>query len=282
MRRSIVAAVLVVATVGAALLISAPRLRHSARSAVASITEPPAPAFEVTATPTLGGFSGRTYEENGVVYRYQIFFPSGYDASRKWPVVVAIHGSAEKGDDGMRQIGVGVGPVVRSRATTFPAVVVFPQVPRDVKVLRFVPTLSRLIDSAIRDANGDSTRLYLTGLSLGGDLAYHLAHDAPGRFAAVVPVSAPLIFQAADGHTHLPKESTNAEEARALHGTPVWIFHGANDGSVAVADTRAIVAAFKAAGDAVIYTEYADGSHEIWDRAYRTPELWSWLWAQHR
>ena len=63
---------------------------------------------------------------------------------------------------------------------------------------------------------------------------------------------------------------------------PVWVFHGALDASVPVARSREMVAALRAAGSPVKYTEYPDVSHYAWSRAYVDPELHDWLFAQTR
>ena len=43
-----------------------------------------------------------------------------------------------------------------------------------------------------------------------------------------------------------------------------------------------MVAALRALGSPIQYTEYADVGHESWDRAYAEPELFRWLLAQRR
>jgi predicted peptidase len=46
-------------------------------------------------------------------------------------------------------------------------------------------------------------------------------------------------------------------------------------------DDRLTHAAFSAAGADVRYTEFPYANHNAWDPAYATPELWTWLFAQH-
>jgi predicted peptidase len=247
--------------------------------------QPAGPASLVAAAPASrsapGRFSRRTYTEFGTVFQYQVFLPHDYDAARTWPVVVALHGSEEKGSDGMRQIRVGVGPIVQEQADSFPAVVIFPQVPSTGQGVRYAPAMARLIDAVVHEVNGDPDRVYLTGISFGGVLSWLIARERPGRFAALVPISAPLVLQDGDRSTRLSQADADAEEARVLRSTPVWIFQGARDPVVHVTDTRARVKTFEEAGVTVKYTEYP-GAHQIWDTAYRTPELWHWLFAQHR
>ena len=40
------------------------------------------------------------------------------------------------------------------------------------------------------------------------------------------------------------------------------------------------LAALKAVGADVRYTEFPDANHNAWDPAYATPELWTWLFGK--
>jgi len=62
----------------------------------------------------------------------------------------------------------------------------------------------------------------------------------------------------------------------------VWAFHGARDLGMPVANVRDIVAALKAAGGDVRYTEFPDMAHDVWTRAFALPDLPAWLFAQRR
>jgi predicted peptidase len=271
-----------VALAAAALLVVAvPAAWHSV-SHSRTLAAAPSVGTPHTASLPPGRFSKRTFTENGRVYHYQVFLPHDYDIERTWPVVIALHGSAEKGDDGERQVGVGVGPVVREQAETFPAVVVFPQVPSVGQGGRHAPAIGRLIARAVHEVNGDSSRVYLTGISFGGVLAYLIARQNPERFAALVPISAPLAIQDGDRSTRLPPAQASLEEARALRTIPVWIFQGGRDRAVPAAVTREMVRAFTEAGVSVKYTEKPEADHDMWDVVYRDPALWRWIFAQHR
>lgn len=254
-------------------------LRRVERVTARDTTQP----FRESKTLVPGEFNGRTFTDGGTVLRYQLFIPRGYDPSKRWPVVVGLHGSAEKGSDGVKPLGVGVGKVVRARAESFPAVVLLPQVPMENKILDWSPAFTRLIDSVVREVHGDPNRVYLTGISMGGILAYDLVLDNPGKFAALVTVAAPVVIQPTpDRASRFPTARSHPAMAKALANTPVWIFQGAHDEAALAADARHLVAALEEAHVPVTYTEYADGNHDVWDRAYETPELWSWLFAQHR
>jgi predicted peptidase len=70
--------------------------------------------------------------------------------------------------------------------------------------------------------------------------------------------------------------------ASRLRTMPIWIFHGAKDDVVPLEDDRRTSAALKAVGNDVRYSELPEANHNAWDPAYAMPELWTWLFAQHR
>lgn len=241
-------------------------------------------AAQHAAPPTLvrGAFNARVHNEEGVAYPYQLFVPRDYDPAVHWPVIVAIHGGQERGTDNVKQIEGGLGAVVRARAATFPAIVVFPQIPRGPRE-RLLPVVEHVVDEALREVNSDPRRQYLTGFSFGGAFAYELARRSPGRYAALVPVSTNVAIAAADGARGImPEQQALPLEVAALRGTALWLFHGARDPQFHADDVHRTVQAFRAAGLAVRYTEYPDRVHDAWEVAYREPELWTWLFTQHR
>jgi predicted peptidase len=272
-----IAAAIVFAAVGRPTL---GRLRQGAQQIARRAALPP---FRLATTLVPGQFNGRTFTDGGVTFRYQLFLPRGYDPAKRWPVLVALHGSAEKGSDGVQPLGVGVGKIVQAQSSTFPAVVLLPQVPMEGKILDWTPEFTRMIDSVVREVHGDPDRVYLTGISMGGILAYDMAMHTPGKYAALVTVSAPVVIQPTpDRASRFPSSQSHPALAKALGRTAVWIFQGAHDEAAPASEARHLVAALHEAHVPVTYTEYADGNHAVWDRAYETPALWSWLFAQHR
>src|SRR5215218_1201392 len=96
--------------------------------------EPTIPSTGVTPEPgpviaPVKGFAKRSVTQSGIAFPYQVFAPQNYVATQKWPVIVALAGTEERGNDNEKQVAVGLGPVVRAQSATFPAVVIFPQIP---------------------------------------------------------------------------------------------------------------------------------------------------------
>ncbi|MGH8263840.1 MAG: prolyl oligopeptidase family serine peptidase, partial [Steroidobacteraceae bacterium] len=195
---------------------------------------------------------------------YLLFLPAGFQAhgAQKYPLLIFLHGSGEAGDDLDRVKVQGPPKIVESRPD-FPFIVASPQTPDDSI---FDPaTLDAMLDELIEHYPVDPDRVYLTGLSLGGEWTYGWAGLRPERFAAIAPVSG---------------EWTTAVDCRLKH-VPVWAFHGAVDDVVPLAQDQAMVQAINDCGGDARMTVYPDTGHDAWTQAYATEELYAWL-LRHR
>lgn len=68
------------------------------------------------------GFLDREIEHAGDTYRYQVYLPRDYSASRQWPVILFLHGAGERGNDGLQQTQVGLGRAIRLNPERWPAI----------------------------------------------------------------------------------------------------------------------------------------------------------------
>ncbi|MDQ3223468.1 MAG: prolyl oligopeptidase family serine peptidase [Gemmatimonadota bacterium] len=231
------------------------------------------------------GFLDRTVTIGGKPLRYQVYVPSDYTPAKRWPVILFLHGAGERGTDGIRQTEVGLGTAIRQNARWFPAIVVLPQAPPD-SIWRGSVAQGALaaLERSIREFHGDRTRLYLTGLSMGGYGVWTLALQRPALFAAIVAVCGGLLPPShfTELEVNLGGPDPYAALARRLGGIPAWLFHGAADSVIPATESRQIHAAFQQAGSPVRYTEYPGVGHNSWDSAFSDPKLWEWLFAQRR
>jgi predicted peptidase len=252
------------------------------------------PQFRTHAAGT--GFLDRAVVVDGDEYRYQVYVPRGYTAAERWPVLLALHGSGERGDDGLLQTQVGLGGAIRRHAQRFPGIVVFPQAPVDAPGWHGIAGRIALaaLDAAEAEFSTDRSRVYLTGLSMGGNGSWYLAYNDPQRFAALVVVCGftrdwrspeqatyPPIVGGAEAEADAAA-SPYAAIARRIAHIPTWIFHGDADPVVPVDESRQMAAALTAAGGDVRYTELAGVGHNAWDPAYTMDELPRWLFVQRR
>jgi prenyltransferase beta subunit len=136
------------------------------------------------------GFHVRIARTQDGERRYSLFVPAGSPPeSGKWPLILFLHGSGERGEDGVRPTHVGIGPAIVERAKQFRAVVVFPQA-RETWAAGSADATAALavLDEVQRLLPIDPDRVVLTGLSMGGRGAWEMAASEPGRFAAVLPL----------------------------------------------------------------------------------------------
>ncbi len=232
------------------------------------------------------GFLGRSVKLQGTEYRYVVYVPAQWTTLKKWPVILALHGSIEKGDDGISQSRVGLGHIVRQQPERFPAVIVMPQCRRNVDWVDPAMEAQALaaLDASIKEFSGDPEHTYLTGFSMGGYGTWAIAATHPRRFAALVVICGGIVWppEVAMRPVNLKADNAYTRTARQVAGIPVWVFHGASDRNVPVTESRRMVDALKALGAEPRYTEYKDTGHFMWDTAYGEPELPAWLLGQHR
>jgi predicted peptidase len=231
----------------------------------------------------------RSVVVNGHTFKYRVWLPARFTRLRRWPVIVFLHGSGERGDDNLRQLALGLGPALERYGDRYKAVVVFPQ-------CRFgeewygeeEQQALAALEQSIREFHGDRNRVYLTGVSMGGAGAWYMARHRM-KWAAIVPVSAEVARQRGDPFPSDPPRDVArivgakdpyATLAQAIGRQAVWVWHGADDDIVPVTEARRMVAALQHAGDLVRYTEVRGVGHDVWDTAYASPDLARWLFAQ--
>lgn len=238
--------------------------------------------------PATGHFVSRQLNLDGRVYRYQVFVPAPAHRQGLVPIVLFLHGSGDRGNDGYDQVKTGLGPYLRSHLGDFPALVVLPQVPDGEEWSGINATMAlQALDQAIAEFNGDPQRTYLTGMSMGGYGTWEIALQQPQRFAALVPICGAILSPHEDREYLVVTPVAYLSDpytalAQRLQHIPVWIFHDAQDDQVLPHDDRKIFRAFNNLNADVRYTEYPHGNHNAWDATYRDPKLWQWLFAQKR
>ena len=226
------------------------------------------------------GFLDRAVTISGKIYKYQVFVPDNWASSKKWPIILFLHGAGERGEDGLAQTEVGIGRAIRLDRSRFPAVVVMPQCLKEHWWTQspMDDVAIKSLEAATKEFHGDTQRTYVTGLSMGGYGTWYLAAKYPGRFAALVPICGGVLEPNLSRQQSPDDLKPYTDAAKKIGGsTPVWIFHGGDDSVVPVAESRRMNDAMKALGGEVHYTEYPGVNHNSWDKAYAEPELFTWM-----
>ncbi|MDD5145841.1 MAG: PHB depolymerase family esterase [Candidatus Pacebacteria bacterium] len=198
--------------------------------------------------------------------KYLLALPSPDNASVKLPALIFLHGIGERGNDLELVKRYGLPKFVKE-GKSFPFLVISPQCPRDKRWEDedVAEAVIGLLEEVVRSYPVDTSRIYLTGYSMGGQGVWELAIRYPGYFAALLPVSGRR-------WRNFPQSVEN------LRNTPIWIFHSIDDGIIPASEVWEIE---KVIGGNVHVT-YLLGGHYICDEAYAEPELYKWLGEQKK
>jgi predicted esterase len=225
----------------------------------------------------------RTYvmPETGDTIPYGVYLPRGYDASRRYPLVVGLHGAGGDHLSVMRYAGmldaadrhgaILVTPLGYDRAGGYGAFTVLNACERAgdapafcegriiagmVARRRTLPPnrdalseqdVLNVVDRAIADLAVDASRILLWGHSMGGGGTYHIASRHPGRFKALAVVA--------------PAPPPSREALQAIGDVPILVIHGDADDTVPVASSRLTIAMMGELGIRHEYVEVAGGDH---------------------
>lgn len=229
-------------------------------------------------------FEARIYSNANVQkLPYRLLKPAKYDAAQKYPLVVFLHGAGERGDDNKIQLVHGMGDFASpANREKYPCFVIAPQCPKNERWVEVdwgaakhdMPEKSaspmrlthELMATLEKEFSIDPTRIYITGLSMGGYGTWDAIQRHPDRFAAAIPICG----------------GGDPKYAEKIKLIPLWAFHGAKDTAVKPERSRDMIAAIKQAGGAPKYTEYPDAGHDSWTATYKNPEVFAWLFAQRR
>ncbi|GAA6397570.1 discoidin domain-containing protein [Solibaculum mannosilyticum] len=215
---------------------------------------------------------------------YRLYVPQNYDPTKSYPVVLFLHGAGERGTDNESILKANEGATVwaepenQQRNECF---VIAPQCPvneqwvdtdwgkgsYDMDNVPISDEMEMVLDIVAQvksQYNIDSTRMYSTGISMGGYGTWYLNTMFPDMFAAMVPICG----------------AGDPSKAGDLGDKPIWVFHGDSDPTVPVSGSRDMVNALKALNANVTYTEYPGVGHDSWVQAYRTQEMIDWMFDQ--
>jgi predicted peptidase len=227
-------------------------------------------------------FSNVKYEHS---LPYRLFIPTGYSSSKSYPLVLFLHGAGERGTNNTSQLTANRGATVwaePSNQSVNPCFVLAPQCPSDEKWTEHpgqgsysfdnvkpedydeLPMVMDIISDLKKEFNIDVSRIYITGLSMGGYGTWFMICKYPNVFAAALPCCG----------------AGDPSKASVIAHIPIWTFHGDQDTTVPVSASREMIVAVKNAGGSPKYTEYPGVGHNSWVNAYSEKELISWTFAQ--
>jgi dienelactone hydrolase len=201
---------------------------------------------------------------------YLEYLPQGYkDNTNRYPVVISLHGIKEKGNslsDVSRVANVGLPKYVKY-GQQYPFILISPQL--KTSMARWTGSyVMQVLDHIKKKLRIDETRIYLTGLSLGGGGVWSVISANPETFAAILPVCS--------GYNTLSAAADIARE-----DVPVWAFHGDKDGTVSYTVTQKMINALNGTSPKpsplAKFTIFPGMSHIIWDKVYKQTTALEWM-----
>jgi predicted peptidase len=227
---------------------------------------------------------------NGKTLPYRILYPENYDKTKKYPLVLFLHGAGERGNDNEKQLTWGGKLFLKEEnRKSFPAIIVFPQCPSEsfwavVKIETNVQpykitfdytgepnwplaAANELVKKIAGEEAVDKSRIYISGLSMGGMGTFESIYRYPGQYAAAMPICG------GGDVNHYDKK---------IAKIPFWVFHGAADAVVDVNLSREMVNKLKTLKAEVKYSEYPGVNHDSWNNAFAEPDYMSWMFSHKK
>lgn len=222
------------------------------------------------------------YYQNADSIPYRIYVPTEKDTTdQSTALVLFLHGAGERGTDNEIQLLHAVKYFMADSITDkYRFVFLAPQCPENLRWVETDWTLSQhnmpvktsralsmtfsLLDSLVEVLGIDTTRIYVTGLSMGGFGTWDAIQRRPKYFAAAIPVCG----------------GGDENMACTISNVPVWAFHGKLDHLVIPARSINMITAMRLCGGTPELTLFNNLGHLCWDAAYSTPGLMQWLFLQ--
>ena len=200
------------------------------------------------------------------------------------PLMVFLHGAGERGNDNSAQLTHCVNYFLDDTVTDrYPFLLLVPQCPDGKRwvntdwslpehQMENEPTaelfcVMTLVDSLIDGGAVDPSRVYISGISMGGFGVWDALQRWPDKFAAAIPICG----------------GGDPAYADRMKDIPVYIFHGLQDDIVMPSRSIQMYNALKTAGsqEALLVT-YPDLAHGCWDEAFSNPGLFQWLFSKKK
>ena len=203
-------------------------------------------------------------DNNNIGLNYLFYLPENYQINEKsdWPLLLFLHGMGERGND-LDQVKIHGIPKIVDAKRDFPFIAISPQCPLDFvwRDQEMLEALESLLLEIVKNYRVDKSRIYVTGLSMGGRGTWAIAAHRPDLFAAAAPICG----------------GGNPKTASKLTTIPFWVFQGALDKVHYPEESEVMIQALKKEGGDVRYTLYPELHHDSWTITYDNPDLYKWF-----
>ena len=203
-------------------------------------------------------------DKNNISLDYLLYLPEDYnnDKEKKWPTILFLHGKGERGNN-LELVKIHGIPKIVSTKKDLNFIAISPQCPIDYvwRDQEMLIALESLLLKMIKNFRIDKSRLYVTGLSMGGRGTWAIAAYRPDLFAAAAPICG----------------GGDPLTASRLTKLPFWVFQGALDEVHFPKESEIMIKSLKNKGGEVRYTLYPELHHDSWTITYDNSELYKWF-----
>lgn len=199
---------------------------------------------------------------------YALHLPEDYKKSKEdYPLIVFLHGAGERGND-LSKLTIH-GPLrLINEGEKIEAIILAPLCPKN-KAWNNTEDLNVLINHISNKYKADESRIYLTGMSMGGHGTWNLALAYPDKFAAIAPICGFIDWV-------FPRFVYKIKDV------PTWVFHGEKDDIIPISHSERMVKALEKVDNNPKFTTYPNANHDSWTETYKNPEFYKWLFSQKK
>ena len=197
---------------------------------------------------------------------YGIFVPKNYDKTKSYPLVMYLHGAGNSNPTYLNWYN----DIIQSQNPCF---VFTPRTPNETwegwstwndNHAQPMDSAIHVLDSLTTVYSIDKNRLYVYGISMGGEGTFQLLYFYPHKFAAAMSVCG----------------GGQESWADSIASTPLWMFHGSEDVINKPEVTERIYNRLVSIGATKMrYTNYPGYGHAIWDKAASEPAWYDWMFS---
>ena len=206
---------------------------------------------------------------DGKLVPYRVYLPTKYDPSRKYPLIVLLHGAGGDESDFLEGYAGQFPKLAEEHGYILASVSGRGPVTGYAKANGSEQDVIDVMDFVKNRYSVDPARIYLGGHSMGGGGTWRVGGVYADRFAGLIPIAGTSTAVLAGLDTLVKRK------------LPVMMVCGEKDALVAVAGCREVADKAKAANAPVTYKEYAAGDH-LSVVAMAAPDIFSWLDQQKR
>lgn len=180
---------------------------------------------------------------------YRLMRPIRFDPTKRYPVIVSLHGGGGRGADNLRQLRHWNGVLAEhKRRTDYPAFIVAPQ----TTVMWNTTHLQNIMDIIKNLPLVDMNRIYILGHSMGGEGTYRIIQSNPEFFAAAAPSAGSGLAKGKD-----------FIDSSIIKDIPIWAFHGDQDKVCPIERDQRVFSEMQSIGGNMKFTTWTGDGHGV-------------------